>query len=268
MIIWRRQSRVSDAGTERCGLSASRRVVLVTGAQQGIGAAVALAFAGPGTCVGLNYLDDLAGAKKLQQQISLSGGQCLLLPGDVSRRSDVERMVEEISQTFGTPDVLVNNAGIFPRAAFLDLDEEMWDRVLDVNLKGVFHCSQVVARRMVTRGQGGAIVNISSIAANGKALGSHYSASKAGVLGLTRSMALELAPLGIRVNAVAPGLIDTAQPRFEHSEAKISELTARIPLGRIGKPSDVAQVVCFLASSQAAFVTGETVYVTGGVSSV
>ena len=146
---------MSDAGTERCGRSASRRVVLVTGAQQGIGAAVALAFADAGACVGLNYLDDLAAAQKLEQQISSSGGQCLLLPGDVSRRSDVERMVEAISQAFGTPDVLVNNAGIFPRAAFLDLDEAMWDRVLDVNLKGAFHCSQVVARRMVAGGLGG-----------------------------------------------------------------------------------------------------------------
>jgi 3-oxoacyl-[acyl-carrier protein] reductase len=145
------------------------------------------------------------------------------------------------------------------------MHEREWDHVLDVNLKGSFLCAQVSARAMVEAGRRGAIVSIASVAIRGTPLGVHYSASKAGLVGLTRAMALALAPHGIRVNAVAPGLTDTAQPRFGHTEAELSEIARAIPLGgRMAHPDDIASVVVFLASDEARYVTGQLVHVNGG----
>jgi NAD(P)-dependent dehydrogenase (short-subunit alcohol dehydrogenase family) len=159
----------------------------------------------------------------------------------------------------------VNNAGVFPRVPFLAMPEQEWDHVLDVNLKGSFLCAQASARAMVAAGRPGAIVSISSVAIRGTPLGVHYSASKAGLLGLTRAMALALAPHGIRVNAVAPGLTDTAQPRYGNTEAELVELARTIPLGgRMAHPDDIASVVVFLVSDEARFVTGQLVHVNGG----
>lgn len=242
----------------------AQKVVLVTGAQQGIGAAAALTFAAEGATVLVNWLDDEAAARRVAQGAAERGGRCALLRADVSSGAEIVRMFKEVESTHGGIDVLVNNAGIFPRVAFLEMKEDQWDAVLDVNLKGSILCAQAAARLMVAGGRAGAIVNVSSGAVRGKRLGVHYSASKAGLIGATRSMALELAPHGIRVNAVAPGLVDTAQPRFEHDEAALARLAADIPLGRMGDASDIADTILFLAGRDARFVTGQTLFVNGG----
>jgi 3-oxoacyl-[acyl-carrier protein] reductase len=174
-------------------------------------------------------------------------------------------MVDAVTRELGAPAILVNNAGIFPRADFLAMTEADWDRVLDVNLKGSFLCGQAAARRMVDAGVGGVIVNLASVAMRGTPLGVHYSASKAGVMGLTRAMALALAPVRIRVNAIAPGLTDTAQPRYGNTEAELVELGRQIPLGgRMATPDEIARVAVFLASDEAGWITGQTIHVNGG----
>jgi len=241
------------------------KVALVTGAQQGIGRAIAVALAREGADVGLNYLDDPDAAEAVAEDVRALGRRVLVVRGDVARSGDVESMVEAVGRSLGVPEVLVNNAGVFPRVPFLEMREREWDHVLDVNLKGSFLCAQASARAMVEAGRRGAIVSISSVAIRGTPLGVHYSASKAGLVGLTRAMALALAPHGIRVNAVAPGLTDTAQPRGGNTEAELSELARAIPLGgRLAHPEDIASVVVFLASDEARHVTGQLVHVNGG----
>jgi NAD(P)-dependent dehydrogenase (short-subunit alcohol dehydrogenase family) len=242
------------------------KVALVTGAQQGIGRAIALALARDGADVGINYLDDPGAAEAVAAEARALGRRAVVVPADVARATDVDAMLATVSRTLGVPDVLVNNAGIFPRVAFLDMSEREWDHVLAVNLKGSFLAAQAAARAMVAGGRRGAIVSLSSVAIRGVPLGVHYAASKAGLVGLTRAMALALAPHGIRVNAVAPGLTDTAQPRSGNTDAElISIARATIPLGgRMAEPSEIASVVTFLASEEARFVTGQLVHVNGG----
>ena len=243
------------------------KVALVTGAQQGIGRAFALALARDGADVGINYyLDDPGAAEAVAAEARALGRRAVVVPADVARATDVDAMLATVSRTLGVPDVLVNNAGIFPRVAFLDMSEREWDHVLAVNLKGSFLAAQAAARAMVAGGRRGAIVSLSSVAIRGVPLGVHYAASKAGLVGLTRAMALALAPHGIRVNAVAPGLTDTAQPRYGNTDAELLSIArATIPLGgRMAEPSEIASVVTFLASEEARFVTGQLVHVNGG----
>jgi NAD(P)-dependent dehydrogenase (short-subunit alcohol dehydrogenase family) len=241
------------------------KVALVTGAQQGIGCAIAVALAREGADVGVNYLDDRAGAERVAADVRAAGRRVCLVPGDVARPSDAESMVSCVVRELGTPAILVNNAGVFPRVEFLTMSEADWDHVLDVNLKGTFLCAQAAARRMVDAGRGGAIVNLSSVAMRGTPLGVHYSASKAGVMGLTRAMALALAPHRIRVNAIAPGLTDTAQPRYGNTETELVELGRQIPLeGRMARPEEIARVAVFLATEESGWVTGQTIHVNGG----
>jgi len=241
------------------------KVALVTGGQQGIGRATAVALARAGADVVLNYLDDLRAAEAAAVEIRGLGRKCVVVRGDVSRAPNVERLVDGAERGVGPVDILINNAGIFPRSAFLELTEEEWDRVHGVNLKGTFLCTQAVARRLVARGAPGAIVNLASSAAyRSSPRGTHYVASKAGVVGLTRAMALELAPHGIRVNAIAPGLTDTAQPRDGHSEAEVQAMARQVPLGKMGEPDDVAAVAVFLVSRDARHVTGQVIHVNGG----
>ena len=240
------------------------KVALVTGAQQGIGRAIALAMAAEGADVGLNFLDDPAAAERVAGEILGRGRKVLTVKGDVAQARDVHALVDAVTGGLGPPDVLVNNAGVFPRAQFLELSEREWDHVLGVNLKGGFLCAQAVARALVAGGRPGAIVNISSSAIRGDARGVHYSASKAGVLGMTRAMALALAPHRIRVNAIAPGLTDTAQPRYGNTEEQIAERVREIPLGRIAQPEEIARIAVFLASEDSGWITGELIHVNGG----
>jgi NAD(P)-dependent dehydrogenase (short-subunit alcohol dehydrogenase family) len=240
------------------------RVALVTGAQQGIGRAVALAFAREGADVAVNYRDDGAAAAAVVGAARACGVRALALPGDVARPPDVEAMAATVERELGRLDILVNNAGIFPRVPFLDMVERDWDAVLDVNLKGGFLCAQAAARMMVAGGRGGAIVNLASGAIRGTQRGVHYSASKGGVVSMTRALALELAPHGIRVNAIAPGVTDTAQPRYGHSEEELLAMAQTIPLGRLGTPDDIARVAVFLVSEEAGYMTGQTLFVNGG----
>ncbi len=241
------------------------KVAFVTGAQQGIGRAIALALARDGADVGVNYLDDREAAERVAGEVRGVGRRACLVPGDVARASDAKAMVGAVARELGTPAILVNNAGVFPRVDFLAMTEADWDHVLDVNLKGSFLCAQAAARRMVDAGLGGAIVNLSSVAMRGTPLGVHYAASKAGVMGLTRAMALALAPHRIRVNAIAPGLTDTAQPRYGNSEAELVELGRQIPLeGRMARPEEIARVAVFLAAEESGWITGQTIHVNGG----
>ena len=239
-------------------------VALVTGAQQGIGRAIAVALAREGADVAVNFLDDPAGAESVAGEIRGLGRRALTVQADVSHRAEVEAMVAAVVRDLGPPDVLVNNAGVFPRAAFLELPEREWDHVLGVNLKGGFLCAQAAARAMIAANRAGAIVNLSSSAVRGDPAGVHYSASKAGVIGLTRAMALALAPHRIRVNAIAPGLTDTRQPRYGNTEEQLAARAREIPLGRMAQPAEIARVAVFLATGEAGWITGETIHVNGG----
>jgi NAD(P)-dependent dehydrogenase (short-subunit alcohol dehydrogenase family) len=242
----------------------SGRVALVTGAQQGIGRAAALALAEAGADVVVNWLDDPAAGEEVAAAVRGVGRSALLVQADVSDVRQSGEMIQKTVACFGRLDILVNNAGIFPRVPFLDMTEALWDSVLSVNLKGAAFCSQAAARAMVEANAGGAIVNMTSQALRGSPRGAHYSSSKAGLLGLTRTMALELAPHRIRVNAIAPGLIDTAQPRGGYSEEGLAGLVAAIPLGRFGRSTEVADAIVFLCSDASSFMTGELLHVNGG----
>lgn len=238
---------------------------LVTGAQQGIGRAVVLALAREGADVAVNWFEGKSAAEELAAEVSALQRRAVTVQGDVSKSPDVTRFVEDLHRALGGIDILVNNAGVFPRSPFLELSEAEWDHVLDVNLKGSFLVAQAVARKMVADGCKGAIVNISSSSVRGHALGVHYSASKNGIIGITRSMALALAPHGIRVNAIAPGITDTAQPRYQFSEAEMAEQSRLVPLGSMASPAGIADIVLFLASHDARFMTGATVHANGGL---
>ena len=241
--------------------------VAVTGAQQGIGAAIARAAAREGANVVVNYLDDEARARAVAADVTTAGTKAVLVPGNVTNRDAVRRIIEAGAELGGSRgiDGFVNNAGIFPRVPFLDLTEADWDAVHDVNLKGTFRCIQAAAKAMIGAGRGGSIVNLASVAAfRGSPNGVHYVASKAGVIGLTRATALDLAPHRIRVNAIAPGLTDTAQPRYGMSEEELAAAGAAVPLGRIAAADDIATLAVFLLSSESVHITGQTLHVNGG----
>jgi NAD(P)-dependent dehydrogenase (short-subunit alcohol dehydrogenase family) len=237
------------------------KTALVTGGQQGIGRAIAVALARDGANVAINFLDDEEAAARVAGEVEGSGRRAILVPGDVSRVADVTAMVAALAAGLGPPDIVINNAGVFPRAAFLELTEAEWDHVLDVNLKGSFLVAQAAARAMVGAGRAGAIVNVSSSAVRGDPRGVHYSASKAGVVGLTRAMALALAPHGIRVNAIAPGTTDTAQPRYGHTEEQLAARVRDTPFGRMAQPDEIARVAVFLTTEEAAWISGEVIHV-------
>lgn len=241
------------------------KTVLVTGAQQGIGRAIALRCAAAGADVAVNWLDDERAANDVADGIRADGRRALTVRADMGKLDNIETMVAAVEEGLGPIDVLVNNAGVFPRVPFLELGESDWDYVLDINLKGTCFCAQSVAKRMIAAGRPGAIINLTSGAAyRGSPRGTHYCASKGGVVSLTRQMALELAPYRIRVNAIAPGLTDTAQPRYGSSETEIAAMAQTIPLGRIAQPDDIARTAVFLASDEAGFTTGQILHVNGG----
>lgn len=243
------------------------KVALVTGAQQGIGAAIARALAGEGADVALTWLDDQAGAEAVAADIRKAGCRAHLIEVDVARLPEIEAMVAETVQTLGTPDVLVNNAGVYPRVPLLEMRESDWDHVLDINLKAGCFATIAVAKALIAAGRkDGAVINLSSSAVRGTVRGVHYSASKGGVVSMTRALALELAPHGIRVNAIAPGLTDTAQPRYGNSDTELVEMArATIPLGgRLLNPDQIARTAVYLASEDSSATTGQVLHVNGG----
>src|SRR5262245_7283490 len=241
------------------------KVVLVTGGQRGIGRSVALRFAQEGAHVALNFLEEKAEAETAVKEMAKLGRRCLAIEADVSKAADVRRLVAETERAVGPIDVLINNAAIFPRAAFLEVEEAQWDAVLDVNLKGTMLCSQEVARRMVQAGRPGVIVNTSSGAPyRGGTRSTAYMASKMGIVGLTRGMSRELAPHGIRVNAVAPGVTNTAMPRLGNTEEGLAAIARANPTGRLAEPEDIADVVVFLATDAARHLIGQLIHVNGG----
>lgn len=243
------------------------KVALVTGAQQGIGAAIARALAEEGADVALTWLDDQAGAEAVAREARKAGRRAHLLKADVARLADIEAMIAGTVQALGAPDILVNNAGVYPRVKFLEMRESDWDYVLDINLKAGCFATIAFAKALIAAGKpSGSVINLSSQAIRGAVRGVHYSASKGGVVSMTRAMALELAPHNIRVNAIAPGTTDTAQPRYGNSESELVEMARRsIPLGgRMLTAEQIARTAVFLASEEADATTGQVLHVNGG----
>jgi 3-oxoacyl-[acyl-carrier protein] reductase len=245
-------------------MSDNASVALITGAARGIGRSIALELARPGLTL---YLNDVAlgeDAARTQQEVEAKGAQARLIEFNVADFAQVQQGIDEIIKESGRLDLLVNNAGITRDNLILRMKEAEWDAVLAVNLKGAFNCIRAVSKPMVKQ-RGGRIINISSVVGvMGNAGQVNYVASKAGLIGLTKSVARELASRNITVNAVAPGFIQTEMTESLPEKVK-AEMLAQIPLGRFGTPLEVAQAVAFLASEAAAYLTGQVIHVNGGM---
>ena len=239
------------------------RIAIVTGAGQGIGRAIALGMAREAASI---FIADLnaANANAVKQEITARGGRAAALCTDISEEQSVRAMVDVALKEFHRIDVLVNNAGIFPTSPVEEMQEEEWDRVIGTNLVGTFLCSKAVVPHLLEQRSGRIISLTSGRAFQGAKNGAHYAASKAGIIGFSKSLALELAPHGITVNVLCPGITDTAQPRGHQTEEQIYAQGQRIPLGRIGQPEDLVGPAIFLASEAARFITGQTILANGG----
>jgi NAD(P)-dependent dehydrogenase (short-subunit alcohol dehydrogenase family) len=236
--------------------------VIVTGAGQGIGRALGLGLAREGAQVVVADID-LAAAERVAGEIEQDGNQALASSVDVADVEAVGKLKEKTLSRFGRIDVLVNNAGIYPACPITEMTEELWDRVIDTNLGGNFLCSQAVVPAMRSAKAGRIICVASTIGYKGAKHGAHYAASKAGIIGFVKALARELAPDGITVNAICPGVTDTAQPRGHRSEQELFSMKSSVPLGRIGQPADMVGPVVFLASDAASYITGQALMVTG-----
>ena len=239
------------------------KVAFITGAGAGIGRAIALAFAGEGAAVAVADLD-AAAAARVAAEIAAAGGRAVALHVDVSQPASVVAAVAEAAAQLGGIDILVNNAGICPLAGYEEITIDEWNRVLGVNLTGPFLCSQAALAHL-RRSPQGRIINIASVAARtgGKAVGAHYTASKGGLISLTKAMARQFAPDGITANCIAPGTAETAMTASWTAETR-EGLRQQIALGRLGRPEDIAAAAVYLASPGAAFVTGATLDINGG----
>ena len=243
------------------------KVAIVTGARRGMGRTHALALAQMGTKIVVSDIS-LEDCQKVVEEIEKEGGEAIAVKCDVSKKEEVDNMVKAAVEKWGKIDILVNNAGIAQFVPFLEMTEEDWDRTININLKGYFLCAQAVAKEMAKQ-KSGVIVNIASIAMGQQGIGfqtlAHYSASKGGIVAMTETLALELAPLNIRVNAIAPGMIDTPMVESTKQNPEALEATlARIPLHRAGKPEEVSNLVLFLASDASSYMTGSTIVIDGG----
>ncbi len=240
-----------------------KRIAIVTGAGQGIGRAIALGMAREGAALVIADLDE-ANAGAVGREIERVGGKASALYTDISNEGSVRGMIDHTLNEHGRVDILVNNAGIFPTSSVEEMAEEEWDRVIGTNLIGTFLCSRAVVPHLLTQRSGRIISLTSGRAFQGARHGAHYAASKAGIIAFSKSLALELAPYGITVNVICPGITDTAQPRGHQTEEQIYAQGQRIPLGRIGQPEDLAGPAIFLASDAAGFITGQTILANGG----
>jgi len=244
--------------------SRRKRVVLVTGGSRGIGRAIVVRFAALGDTVVLNYRSSVTEAEKVQTDLAASGAEVVLAQADVADAGQTRRMVDDIVRQHGRIDILVNNAGITRDGLLMLMPEEDWNEVLSVNLNGVFHASRAVASHMIGQ-RSGAIVNVSSLSGIAGLPGqTNYAAAKGGVISFTRALSKELARFGIRVNAVAPGVIETDIVSSLNEAARKAFLET-IPLRRFGTADEVASAVAFLASEDASYITGETLCITGGL---
>jgi len=241
---------------------------LITGSSRGIGRGIALRFAEEGANIAINYVGSVAAAEETLAAVTARGVRGVILPGDVSRVDDVRKLVANAARELGPLDVLVNNAGVEKHAPFWDVCECDYDKVLDINLKGAFFAAQAMVRHLRDEGRGGRIINISSVHEELAFPNfSAYCASKGALRMLTRNLAVELGPLGIAINNIAPGAIETPiNTKLLHDPTKLSALLTHIPSGRLGQPEDVAGLAVFLASNEASYVTGSTFFVDGGLS--
>ena len=242
----------------------SGKLAIVTGAGRGIGAAIAETFARAGADLVIADIDDDS-ARKMAEKTQHIGRKALVVKTDVASPADVDRLFETVQAKFGGVDILVNNTGIWFRRPFLEITDAEWDNVLSVNLKGTFMCSQRAARMMMAK-RTGCIINIASHAGlfYSRGQGVHYAASKAAIIQMTRVLAFELGPLGIRINAIAPGGINTGSPTSAPQVELATNQALVNPLGSRGAPKDIAQTALFLASEMAGFITGQTLVVNGG----
>ena len=243
------------------------KIALVTGARRGMGKSHAIALASQGAKVVVTDIDEKE-CQAVADEIKSKGGEAMAFKLDVSNKADVDAVFDEVIKQYGRLDILVNNAGIYQPKPAMEITEEDWDRMIDIDLKGEFLCAQRAAKEMA-KNNWGRIINIASIASGGVGVGIaggwHYTAAKGGVIGMTETMAVEWAPLGINVNAIGPGAIDTPMvSSAQIPEEAMKQMMAGVPLKRIGKPKEVSAMVVFLASEEASYVTGATFYVDGG----
>ena len=243
------------------------KVAVVTGAATGIGQAIAVAFAKEGAAIVIDYVGDASVSQATIKAIQAASGSALAVQADVSKPADVTKLISKTVEAFKRLDIFVNNAGIEKKFAIVDYPFEEWNRILAVNLTGPFLCSQAAAKQMIQQGKGGRIINISSIHEDlPMPTNAPYCATKGGLRMLMRTMAVELAPYQITVNNIGPGAIFTPIDRDVESNTKLnSAILAEIPMGRWGKPEEVAQLAVYLASDDAAYVTGSTHFIDGGM---
>lgn len=268
MTVQGKTATVTGAATGIGNMALFGKTAIVTGAATGIGKGIAEAFARNGACIVADYAGSPDVVDSVCKNVQLEGGNAMSVRADISSPEDVQRLIDETCNRFGSVDILVNNAGIEHKYPFLDTPLEVYDRVMAVNLRGVWLVSQITARCMVAQKRPGRIINISSIHEDiTMPTNAPYCAAKGGLRMLMRTMAVELAPYGITVNNVAPGAIDTPMDApLKADAAQYAALLAEIPTGRMGTPEEVAAVCTFLASDAASYVTGATFYVDGGMS--
>ena len=239
---------------------------LITGASRGIGRGIAEIFAEEGADVAVNYIESAAPAEEVVSYVRGKGRKAIAVKGDVAKRADAEAMIEKAWSELGGLDILVNNAGIETIVPFLELTDDQWTRLVDVNLRGAWLCSQIFCRKAIAEKRTGNIVHIGSIQAAKVLPGrTHYAPTKLGLEALTRNMSAEVTPLGIRVNCVHPGLIDTDMTAWVMKSPDILPLVLQqISLGRAGEPREIGRVVAFFASDEASYLTGQSIHVDGG----